>query len=248
MTNIQIVVYDGFDELDAIGPYEVFDTAARFGADIDVQLVTLDPVDVVEAGHGLNVEPQGTLSVPDDPDASDDLDSPDVLVVPGGGWNDRAGAGAWKEVERGDLPEAIASLHANGTTLASVCTGGMILAHAGVLDGKPATTHAGALDDLQELVGEVRDERFVDSEAVVTGDERFVDSEAVVTGDERFVDSEAVVTGDERFVDCGSILTSGGVTSGFDLSLHLVERIADEQTAEQVARNIEYERQSAYQS
>lgn len=203
MTNVQIVIYDGFDELDAIGPYEVFDNA-----DIDVQLVTLDPVDVVEASHGLSVEPQGTLSTPNNPDDSDDADYPDVLIVPGGGWNDRAGAGAWKEVEHGDLPEAVAHLHANGTTLASVCTGGMILAHAGVLDGKPATTHAGALDDLREQVGEVRDERFVDS---------------------------------------GTVLTAGGVTSGLDLSLYLVEQIADEETAERVSREIEYERQSAYQ-
>lgn len=209
MANIQILVFDGFDELDAIGPYEVFDGASRFGADIDVQLVTLDPVDTIEASHGLRVEPQGTLSNPNDPDDADDAGYPDILIVPGGGWNDRAEAGAWNEVERGDLPETIAHLHANGTTLASVCTGGMILAHAGVLDGRPATTHAGALDDLREHVSEVRDERFVDS---------------------------------------GSILTSGGVTSGFDLSLHLLERIADEETAERVAQNIEYERQSTYPS
>lgn len=209
MVNIQIVIYDGFDELDAIGPYEVFDTAARFGAAIDVQLVTLDPVDVVEASHGVRVESQGTLSDPNNLYDSDDTDSPDILIVPGGGWNDRAETGTWNEVERGDLPEAVAHLHANGTTLASVCTGGMILAHAGVLDGKPAITHAEALDDFREHVGEVRD---------------------------------------ERFVDCGSILTAGGVTSGLDLSLHLVERIADEETAERVAQNIEYERQSAYPS
>jgi transcriptional regulator GlxA family with amidase domain len=197
MVTIQIPLYDGFDELDAIGPYEVFATAAGFGADLDVELVTLDPVDVIEASHGLRVEPHGVLS---DQNGTND---PDLLVVPGGGWNDRSQSGAWNEVEQGDLPEAIARLHADGTTIASVCTGGMILAHAGVLDGRPATTHAGALDDLRELVGEVRAERVVDD---------------------------------------GAIVTAGGVTSGFDLALHLVERIADKETAEHVAERMEYER------
>jgi transcriptional regulator GlxA family with amidase domain len=214
MTNIQIVIYDGFDELDAIGPYEVFDSAARFGADLDVRLVTLDPVNVVEASHGLRVEPYGTFSSsdsPDDPASPDNQDEPDVLVVPGGGWNDRSQAGAWNEVQRGDLPEAIARLYADAdeVTITSVCTGGMILAHAGVLDGRPATTHAGALDDLNELITDVRDERVVDD---------------------------------------GKVITAGGVTSGIDLSLHLVERIADETTAEHVAREMEYERRSAYRA
>jgi transcriptional regulator GlxA family with amidase domain len=196
MTNIQIPLYDGFDELDAIGPYEVFANAADFGADLDVALVTLDSVDVVEASHGLRVEPHGVLS------DQNGINDPDILVVPGGGWNDRSQSGAWHEVEQGDLPDAIARLHADGTMIASVCTGGMILAHAGVLDGRPATTHAGALDDLREFA-EVRDERVVDD---------------------------------------GTIVTAGGVTSGLDLALHLVERIADEETAEHVAREMEYER------
>lgn len=199
MVDVQIIVFDGFDELDAIGPYEVFDNAARVGVDIDVRLVTLDSTAVVEAGHGLRVEPHGTLS------------DPDVLVVPGGGWNDPEldGGGARAEVERGELPDAIARLHDEGTTVASVCTGGMILAHAGLLDDRPATTHAGAIDDLRELTAEVRDERVVDS---------------------------------------GTVLTSGGVTSGLDLSLHLIERITDGETAERVGTHVEYERRSVYRS
>ncbi|MFC7156221.1 DJ-1/PfpI family protein [Halomarina halobia] len=191
MTDVQILVYDGFDELDAVGPYEVFASAAALGAEIDVSLVTLDERDRVEASHGLRVEPDGVL------------DDPDLLVVPGGGWNDRSRQGAWREVERGDLPEAVARLHADGTTLASVCTGGMILASAGVLDGRPAVTHAGALDDLRRTDAEVREERVVDD---------------------------------------GDVVTAGGVTSGLDLALHLIERLADAEIADRVATELEYER------
>ncbi|WP_254546311.1 DJ-1/PfpI family protein [Halomarina pelagica] len=191
MTDVQIVLYDGFDELDAVGPYEVFASAAALGAEIDVSLVTLDERGRVEASHGLRVEPDGVLA------------DPDLLVVPGGGWNDRSAEGAWTQVERGDLPEAIARLHADGTTLASVCTGGMILASAGVLDGRPAVTHAGALADLRETAAEVRAERVVDD---------------------------------------GDVVTAGGVTSGLDLALHLVERLADAGIADRVATELEYER------
>lgn len=194
VTEIQIVLFDGFDELDAIGPYEVFDTAARQGAPLTVELVTLAETERVYANHGLCVEPDGTLG------------KPDLLLVPGGGWNDDQG-GAREQVARGDLSEAIAELHEAGTSVASVCTGGMILANAGVLDGRPATTHASAIEELRESFASV---------------------------DVR----------DERVVDDGSVLTCGGVTSGLDLSLHLVEQLADEETADWVATEIEYDRRT----
>lgn len=154
----QIVVFEGFDELDAIGPYEVLQNAARFGADFDVGLVTLERRDVVRASHGLRVEPDGTLG------------DPALLVVPGGGWNDRSSAGAWTQVDDGALPERVAELHDAGATVASVCTGGMILAHAGLLDGRPAVTHGGAMDDLRAFDAvDVRDgERVVDDGDVLT--------------------------------------------------------------------------------
>ena len=157
-TRIAIVLYDGFDELDAIAPYEVFSTTADRGCDLDVSLRTLDPVEQVTASHGLRVEVDGTL---------EDAD-PDLVLVPGGGWNDRANASAWAEAQKGDIPDAVADLHEQGVTLAAVCTGGMLLAEAGVLDGRPAITHAGALDDLRETDAEVVDARVVDDGDVLT--------------------------------------------------------------------------------
>lgn len=195
--NVDIVLYEGFDELDAVGPFEVFQNAASEGADCRARFVTLEPTETVTASHGMRVEPDGTLPEPDDDEASD------LLVVPGGGWNDRSTAGAWAEHERGAVPAAVAAHHDAGATVASVCTGGMLLAAAGLLDGRPAVTHHGALDDLRETDAVVREARVVDD---------------------------------------GDVVTAGGVTSGIDLALHLVERAFDTATADAVAATLEYDR------
>ncbi|ESS05914.1 MAG: putative transcriptional regulator [uncultured archaeon A07HB70] len=159
---VTVLCYDGFDELDVVGPYEVFQAATDRGADLPARLATLDSAERVTAAHGLRVEPDGSLPEPGAPDA------PELLVVPGGGWNDRHGAGAWAEAERGAVPDAVAAHHAAGATVAGVCTGGMLLARAGLLDGRPATTHHGALDDLRATDAEVREERVVDDGDVLT--------------------------------------------------------------------------------
>jgi transcriptional regulator GlxA family with amidase domain len=150
--DLEILLYDGFDELDAIGPYEVFRNASRAGADLETAMVTLESRDRVTAGHGLDVGVDGRLG------------EPDVLLVPGGGWGDRAEAGAWGEYDRGDVFEPIARLHEAGTTVATVCTGGMLAAGAGILAGRPATTHHVAHDDLREHA------EFVEARVVDDGD------------------------------------------------------------------------------
>ena len=156
-----IPIFDGFDELDAIGPYEVFRTAANVGADCDVSLVTLADRDVVTAAKGLRVVPDGVLPAPDADDA------PDLLVVPGGGWGDDDG-GVRREVETGVLPGVIREHRAAGAEVASVCTGAMLLERAGVLDDRPAVTHRSAIADLRAAGVEVLDRRVVDAGAVVT--------------------------------------------------------------------------------
>ncbi|KAB1196047.1 MULTISPECIES: DJ-1/PfpI family protein [Haloferax] len=193
--HVAILLYDGFDELDAVAPFEVFQNAGAFGADCTAEFVTLDEREFVTASHGMRVGVDSVL----DPET----DHPDLLVVPGGGWNSRADQSAWAEAEKGEIPEAIATLHEGGSMVAGVCTGGMLLSRAGILSGRPAITHAGALDDLRET------------------------------------DAEVVTA---RVVDDGDVLTAGGVTSGLDLSLHVVEREFGSEVATRVASEIEYER------
>ncbi|WP_101295888.1 DJ-1/PfpI family protein [Halegenticoccus soli] len=155
---IAIVLFEGFDELDAIAPYEVFENAHEEGADVTATLCTIDDLAEVTASHGLQVRTDHQLV---------DL-SPDLVLVPGGQWGARGETGAWAEAERGTFPETIARLFDEGVSVAGVCTGGMLLARAGITDGRPAITHASAVDDLRRSGAEVVDARVVDDGDLVT--------------------------------------------------------------------------------
>lgn len=190
---IEIVVYDGFDEMDAVGPFEVLRNAQTVVEDLDVVLVGSDGPGEVTGSHGMRVVVDGGLS-----------GEADLVIVPGGGWNDRAPQGARAVAERGDLPKRLVELHDAGARIGSVCTGGMILAAAGLTDGRPATTHHGALDELRASGADVR--------------------------------------ADARVVDDGDLITAGGVTSGLDLALHVVEREWGGRLADGIAQEMEFTR------
>ncbi len=153
MESVQILIYDGVDELDAVAPFEIL-AAAGF----DVELAALDQAQTIRAAHGLALRPDRLLGP-----------APNLLVVPGGGWLSKAPAGAWAEAGRGVMPAAIAERHAAGSTIAGVCSGVMLLAASGMLRGRPAVTHHGALEDLGEAGAVVRsDARVVDDGDVLT--------------------------------------------------------------------------------
>jgi transcriptional regulator GlxA family with amidase domain len=128
----------------------------------------------------------------------------DVLLVPGGGWVSRTEPGTWAEARSGRWTPAIQAAAEAGAVLAGVCTGTMVLATAGVVAGRRATTHHGAWSELEAI---------------------------------------GAVLVKERVVDDGSLVTSGGVTSGIDLGLWLVERFASAALADRIAESIEYRRE-----
>lgn len=189
---IDIVIFDGFDDLDALGPLEVLRSAARIGGDFRTRLVTRTPQPQVTTSYGLRVVPDASYAP-----------GVELMIVPGGGWAARNAIGAWGEAQRGDWLPLLAQAALGGTVMAGVCTGAMLLAHAGIIGNRRANTHHTAWDDL------------------------------VATG---------ATLLKERVVDDGNLITSGGVTSGLDLALWIVERYADKQLADHVAKRMEYNR------
>jgi transcriptional regulator GlxA family with amidase domain len=155
---IDIVVYDGLDELDALGPLEVFRNAGKAGADMVARLVTRLPQELVLGSNGLRFLP----------DAAYEPGQADVLVVAGGGWGARADAGSWGEVQRGDWLPLLADAAGTVRIMAGVCTGTMLLAHAGVIGTRRAGTHHAAWDDLVSTGGTLVRDRVVDDGDLVT--------------------------------------------------------------------------------
>jgi transcriptional regulator GlxA family with amidase domain len=149
---IDIVVFDGFDELDVLGPWEVLRTAAMLGAPLDIRLAHLHAAPRTRGLLGLEIELNGAL----DPAA-------DVLVVPGGGSRP-----PWTVGPRSGLSTAIAAAHARGAVIAAVSTGGMLLSAAGLLRGRPATTHWDVIDMLSDQGADVRNARVVDDGEIIT--------------------------------------------------------------------------------
>jgi len=154
---LDILIFDGFDDLDALGPNELLRHAERAGAPFEVALVTLDGADRVLSGVGTTLIPDRQLA-----------ERPDLVLVPGGGLLDGSPTGVLAEIERGAIPAALARLHADGVAIASVCTGALLLGAAGLLAGRPATTNRLALDRLRETGAEVIDERVVDDGDILT--------------------------------------------------------------------------------
>ncbi|QOS79001.1 DJ-1/PfpI family protein [Paenibacillus sp. JNUCC31] len=201
MITVQIVLFDGFDLLDAIAPYEVFCSASmHIDNALTVELVTAEgPRSVTSGINGLKIEANGTL----------DPARPGIILVPG----------AAGEVE-GDGPNSIpailgramntelttmirAALEHKNVVVATVCGGSLLLAMGGLLEGRAAVTHHLGM----ELLG--------------------------ATG---------AIPVPARVVDDGNLVTGGGVTSGLDVALYLVERELGPRIAHAVEQLFEYER------
>ena len=145
---IAILIFDGLTALDAIGPYEVLSRLP--GADLGF----------VAKEAGTKRTDTGALGVEADL-ALADLDSPEVVLVPGG-------PGSRPLMRDPEVLEWLRSAHASSTWTTSVCTGALVLGAAGILDGKRATTHWAFLDRLSELGAEPVAERVVEDGKVIT--------------------------------------------------------------------------------
>ncbi|MCW2511084.1 MAG: transcriptional regulator containing an amidase domain and an AraC-type DNA-binding domain [Mycobacterium sp.] len=147
---LAIVLYPGFTALDFIGPYEVL----RNLPDTEVRFVWHEPGPIAADSGALVVGATHSF---------DETPSPDVLLVPGG-------MTTFEHARDEKLLEWVRTAHATSTWTASVCSGSVILAAAGLLDGKRATSHWMAVRSLRAFgVTPVSDERVVRDGKVVTG-------------------------------------------------------------------------------
>jgi len=156
MTAIGIFVFPGAEELDFVGPWEVLRAWERLRPD-DGQHVSLlaQEEGPVVCALGLRVVPELTWAT---------APPLDVLIYPGG-------QGTVGQLGDETILGWARAMAARGTLMASVCTGALVFAAAGLLDGRPATTHWASLDQLAALGHDVRlrpDDRFVDDGNVVT--------------------------------------------------------------------------------
>ena len=139
---VAIPLFPRFTALDAVGPYEV--------------LQRVPSIDVVFVGHrqGEVRTENGMLGVTCDA-TFDEVAAPDVVVFPGG-------IGTRQLVHDDDIRGWLHSVHPNTTLTTSVCTGALLLAAAGLLDGLTATTHWSAAELLNDLGARYVPERVVE--------------------------------------------------------------------------------------
>ncbi|MFF4242917.1 GlxA family transcriptional regulator [Streptomyces sp. NPDC001822] len=158
--SVLVVLFDGVQSLDVSGPAEVFAGASRFpGITYDLRTASLDGAPV-RCSSGLTLVPDGVLA---------DAPAPDLLLVPGG-------AGT-----RAPDPALVDWLRVHGPAagqLVSVCTGALLLAEAGQLDGHRVTTHWSVCEKLARTYPAVR----VDPDPIFVRDGRLATSAGVTAG------------------------------------------------------------------
>jgi len=146
---IAVVLFDRFTALDAVGPYE---TLGR--------LPDAETVFVAEQTGPVRTD-TGNLAITADRTLAE-VPSPDIVIVPGG-------PGQTPQMENSALLDWLRAADATSTWTTSVCTGSLLLAAAGLLRGRRATSHWLALDFLKQFGAEPTGERVVFDGKYVTG-------------------------------------------------------------------------------
>lgn len=154
---IAIAVFEGAEELDFAGPWEVLTYWAQEVSPEPVEVRLVAPTtEPVRAAKGLRVLPDGTLH---------DVGEPDVFLMPGGRGT-RALLGTDEPMH-----VALRALAERGTLMTSVCTGALVYAAAGLLRNRPAITYWSCFDELLALdptIDARPDDRYVDDGDVIT--------------------------------------------------------------------------------
>ena len=155
-TRIGVFVFEGAEELDFVGPWEVLTMWAKMFPDDDVEVFMLAQAPgPVSCAKGMKVLPEHTW---------DTAPPMDVLVYPGGEGNA-------PQIGDENIRGWVRKTAESGALMTSVCSGALVYADSGLLDGKPATTHWSVLQILGQLGKDIEvrpDDRFVDAGEVIT--------------------------------------------------------------------------------
>ena len=153
--NVAILIFDDVEILDFCGPYEVFGVTKGSDGSQPFQVYTVaEERRLIIARNRLSVNPQ--YSINDCPPA-------EILLIPGGN-------GTRQQMHNQVLLDWIKTRSQQVELLLSVCTGALLLAKAGLLEGLAATTHHHALDLLAEVAPNTQikaGERFVDNGSII---------------------------------------------------------------------------------
>lgn len=154
--NVGIFIFDNMEVLDFAGPYEVFAITGQRAGEGSFQVFTVaekeGPVSAVN-GLGINPDYSFSNSLPID-----------ILIIPGG-------IGTRALIKNDTVIAWVKKASAQAELILSVCSGALVLAQAGLLANKNATTHHGCLDLLKELAPSVKvhaDKRFLDNGDIIT--------------------------------------------------------------------------------
>lgn len=148
---VGVLVFDGVEELDFVGPWEVLSYANKIRPG-SLQMHLLGTHSPIRAFNNLRVLPDLTL---------EECPQLDILVLPGG-------KGRLQEMRNPTILQFIREQYDGLSWLTSVCTGSFFLAEAGLLQGKRATTHGTALEELATYPGiSVQQERIVQDGKII---------------------------------------------------------------------------------
>ena len=155
MKNVAILIFDEVEVLDFCGPFEVFSVTGKRSNLNPFHVYTVaQTVKPILARNNLSVNPSHSLT---------DCPEPDVLLVPGG-------YGTRTEMNNPTVIDWINQGAEKAELILSGCTGALLLAKAGLLDGLSATTHHGAIDLLNEIAPKTKvleSERIVDNGKII---------------------------------------------------------------------------------
>jgi transcriptional regulator GlxA family with amidase domain len=151
--SVAFVLFEGVEELDFVGPWEVFTMAAAVNPGEISTFTVAEKTGLVKCAKGLQVVAEHSF---------EDAPRADIVLVPGGN-------ATRQEVDNPAMIAFIQKADTDAEYTTSVCTGALLLERAGVLEGLRATTHWSAIPILQRTgVETVENARFVDNGRVIT--------------------------------------------------------------------------------